>query len=157
MADDLFQKLKEKYVSAISVMNREKFQIHNLHVDNGKLVIKADAPSQEANNHFWDTIKTVASDYSKDLNAQITVRPPQTAPQASQTASTQPASAPAQQAMPVGTSEAYTVQKGDTLSKIAKQFYGNPNEYMRIFEANKDQLKDPDKIQIGQVLRIPSK
>ena len=51
----------------------------------------------------------------------------------------------------------YTVQKGDTLSKISKEFYGDANQYMKIFEANRDQLKDPDKIQIGQVLKIPGK
>lgn len=49
----------------------------------------------------------------------------------------------------------YTVVKGDTLSKIAKQFYGNANEYPRIFEANKPMLTHPDKIYPGQNLRIP--
>ena len=49
----------------------------------------------------------------------------------------------------------YTVQKGDSLSKISKEFYGSYNKYMRIFEANKPMLKDPDKIYPGQVLRIP--
>jgi nucleoid-associated protein YgaU len=51
----------------------------------------------------------------------------------------------------------YTVVKGDTLSKIAKQFYGNANEYPRIFEANKPMLTHPDKIYPGQNLRIPPK
>ncbi len=51
----------------------------------------------------------------------------------------------------------YTVVKGDTLSKIAKQFYGNANDYMRIFEANKPMLAHPDKIYPGQNLRIPAK
>lgn len=51
----------------------------------------------------------------------------------------------------------YTVVKGDTLSKIAKQFYGNANEYPRIFEANRPMLSHPDKIYPGQTLRIPSK
>jgi len=51
----------------------------------------------------------------------------------------------------------YTVAKGDTLSKIAKQYYGNANEYMRIFEANKPMLAHPDKIYPGQTLRIPPK
>jgi nucleoid-associated protein YgaU len=156
MAEDLFQTLKEKYVSALSVLNREDFHVHNLNVESGKLLIKADAPSQEANNHFWDAVRRIDSNYSKDLNAQITVRP-------------QPAPAPASpkpQVTPVEgqastqkrvAEDAYIVVKGDTLSKIAKHFYGNANEYMRIFEANKDQLKDPDKIQIGQVLKIPPK
>jgi nucleoid-associated protein YgaU len=49
----------------------------------------------------------------------------------------------------------YTVVKGDTLSKIAKQFYGDANAYMAIFEANKPMLKHPDKIYPGQNLRIP--
>jgi nucleoid-associated protein YgaU len=51
----------------------------------------------------------------------------------------------------------YTVVKGDTLSKIAKEFYGDANAYQKIFEANKPMLKHPDKIYPGQNLRIPPK
>jgi nucleoid-associated protein YgaU len=51
----------------------------------------------------------------------------------------------------------YTVVKGDTLSKISKQFYGDPNKYMKIYEANTPMLKHPDKIYPGQMLRIPPK
>jgi len=53
-------------------------------------------------------------------------------------------------------SQWHTVVSGDNLSKIAKHFYGDANKYMKIFEANKDQLADPDKIKIGQKLRIPN-
>jgi len=49
----------------------------------------------------------------------------------------------------------YTVVSGDTLSKISKAFYGNANEYMKIFEANRPMLSHPDKIYPGQMLRIP--
>ena len=49
----------------------------------------------------------------------------------------------------------YTVKSGDSLSKIAKEHYGNAMKYMKIFEANQPMLKDPDKIYPGQVLRIP--
>jgi nucleoid-associated protein YgaU len=49
----------------------------------------------------------------------------------------------------------YTVVKGDNLSKISKQYYGDPNKYAKIFEANKPMLKSPDLIYPGQVLRIP--
>lgn len=49
----------------------------------------------------------------------------------------------------------YTVVSGDSLSKIAKQHYGDANKYINIFEANKPMLKDPDKIYPGQTLRIP--
>lgn len=52
-------------------------------------------------------------------------------------------------------SQWYTVVSGDNLSKIAKQFYGNPNKYPVIFEANKPMLTHPDKIYPGQMLRIP--
>lgn len=51
----------------------------------------------------------------------------------------------------------YTVVSGDTLSKVSKQFYGDANQYNKIFEANKPMLKDPDKIYPGQKLRIPPK
>lgn len=53
--------------------------------------------------------------------------------------------------------QSYTVQKGDSLSKIAKHFYGDGNAWKRIFEANRDVLDDPDKIFPGQALRIPAK
>jgi nucleoid-associated protein YgaU len=53
-------------------------------------------------------------------------------------------------------SKYYTVVSGDTLSKISKQFYGDANKYMKIFEANKPMLSDPDKIYPGQNLRIPA-
>ena len=51
--------------------------------------------------------------------------------------------------------QTYVVQKGDSLSKIAQKYYGDPALYTKIFEANRDLLKDPNKIQPGQKLRIP--
>lgn len=51
----------------------------------------------------------------------------------------------------------YEVKPGDSLSKIAKQYYGDANAYMKIFEANQDQLKNPNMIHPGQKLRIPPK
>lgn len=53
--------------------------------------------------------------------------------------------------------QTYTVQKGDTLSHISQQFYGKASAWNQIFEANRDQLDDPDRIQPGQVLKIPAK
>src|SRR5215204_4360273 len=50
----------------------------------------------------------------------------------------------------------YTVVAGDTLRKIAQRFYGDEAQWPRIFNANRDQIDDPDKIQVGQVLRIPT-
>ena len=53
--------------------------------------------------------------------------------------------------------QTYTVVSGDNLSKIAKHFYGHANEWHRIFDANRDQISNPDLIKPGQVLKIPSK
>ena len=51
--------------------------------------------------------------------------------------------------------EFYTIQKGDSLSKIAKQYYGNAMDYPKLFEANREVIKDPDLIYPGQIIRIP--
>ena len=59
------------------------------------------------------------------------------------------------QDQPASQTRFHTVEKGDTLSAIAKKVYGDPNRYPAIFEANKPMLKDPNKIYPGQVLRIP--
>lgn len=56
---------------------------------------------------------------------------------------------------PEETTQFYEVKKGDSLSKISKEFYGSYKKYMVIFEANRPMLKDPDRIYPGQVLRIP--
>lgn len=53
--------------------------------------------------------------------------------------------------------QSYTVVSGDSLSKIAKKFYGNANAWNKIFQANKDKISNPDLIRPGQVLRIPAK
>jgi len=52
--------------------------------------------------------------------------------------------------------QTYTVNKGDTLSKIAKEFYGSANRWHEIFDANRDQISNPDLIKPGQVLKIPA-
>jgi nucleoid-associated protein YgaU len=56
----------------------------------------------------------------------------------------------------LGTAEkTYTVQSGDTLAKIAQTVYGDGARWKEIFEANRDQISDPDTIQVGQELTIP--
>ena len=67
-------------------------------------------------------------------------------------APTPPAPTPAAAATP----RTYTVAAGDNLSKIAKKFYGDANQWKKIFEANRDTLKNPDLIHPGQVLKIPN-
>lgn len=135
--DKRLQELKAKYASVLNLVEQLGVRLVNLHVQDNKLFIKGQAPSPEVKNRIWDQIKLVDPTYS-DLTADITAD----------------ATSPAQQATPGG--QHYTVQPGDTLSKIAKQFYGDANKYMKIFEANKDKLSDPNKIQVGQQLVIPT-
>ena len=58
---------------------------------------------------------------------------------------------------PAADPQTYTVAAGDSLSKIAKHFYGHANDWHRIFDANRDQISNPDLIKPGQVLKIPPK
>ncbi|MEM9172786.1 MAG: peptidoglycan-binding protein LysM [Pseudomonadota bacterium] len=53
--------------------------------------------------------------------------------------------------------EMYVIKSGDTLGKIAKEYYGKASAYMEIFEANREVIEDPDKIYVGQTIRIPLK
>ena len=133
-AEDL-AKLRSKYDRVVRLMHETGVQIQTIDLYNGKLRLRAQASSEAAKNKVWDQIKAVDPTYS-DLDAEITV------------GAGAPGVAPA-----AGTT--YTVQKGDTLSKISKQYYGDAGKYQRIFEANRDKLSDPDKIQPGQVLKIP--
>lgn len=63
--------------------------------------------------------------------------------------------APEPKAEEVSKDEFYEIKSGDTLGAVAKQFYGKSSAYMKIFEANKDIISDPDKIYPGQKIRIP--
>jgi len=135
-----FNELKQKYQTVLNVSDQEHIQFQNLHIQDNKLYIKASAPSEEAKNKFWDQIKLVNPN-TDDITADISVD------------LSRAAAAAAGGGQSSG--ETYTVKGGDTLSKISKQFYGDANEYMRIFYANRGALKDPDKIQIGQQLVIP--
>ena len=104
-------------------------------------MVRGVAPSEDAKNRVWDQIKLVNPNHD-DIMADIRV-------EASAQAQAQ------QAAQAAAATRTYTVKPGDTLSKISKQFYGDANKYMKIFEANRDKLKDPDKIQVGQELVIP--
>ena len=143
--DAKFEQLKQKYQSVVNAMQQHQVRLENLNMQGDKLFMRAEAPSQEAKNRVWDQIKLVDGSYS-DLIADITVNETAQAPRV-QTAC---AGIGGGQSM-----RTYTVQAGDTLSKISKQFYGNTNEYMKIFEANRDKLQNPDRIQVGQELKIP--
>lgn len=123
--------LKAKYQSVIDLAKSRGVSLKNVHIEGDKLLIRGDAPNAAVKNEVWDQVKVVDAKYADltlDLNIDASLSVP---------------------------AKIYEVKSGDTLSKIAKHFYGNASQYMKIFDANKDQLKDPDKIQVGQKLKIP--
>ena len=136
------QELKNKYASVLSTIQQQGVRLAHVHVQDDKLFIQGAAPSQDAKNRVWDQIKAINPNYN-DITADITVD------------TSIPAPAQAQASNPMG--QIYEVKPGDSLSKIAKQVYGDANRYMDIFNANKDKLSDPNKIQPGQKLAIPPK
>ena len=141
-AQQRFNELKQKYQTVLTTADNERVQFQNLHVQDNKLFIRGVAPSEEAKNKFWDQIKLVNPN-ADDITADIAVD------------SSRAMGAAAGGGQGGGGNQTYEVKSGDNLSKISKQFYGDSNEYMRIFYANRDKLKDPDKIQVGQQLVIP--
>ena len=132
---------QQKYQTVLTTADNERIQFLNLHVQDNKLFIRGIAPSEEAKNKFWDQIKLV-NPSGDDITADIMV-------------DTSRAMGAAVGGGQSGGGQTYEVKSGDNLSKISKQFYSDANEYMRIFYANRDKLKDPDKIQAGQQLVIP--
>jgi len=151
MAEPRFETLKTKYQPALEKIKGLHVQLQNLHLQDDKLFLKATAKTKGDSNLVWDEIKRVDANYTNDLLAQISYQ--SEGPPPAQQAPARPAEVASPETTPVA--KTYTVQKGDTLSKIAKAFYGEAREYTRIFEANRDQLADPDLIRPGQVLRIP--
>ena len=120
------EQLKQKYQPVLRTLEIEGAQVQPLSVDGNQLVLTATVVSEASKNRVWDSIKSVDPSFA-DLKHNITVVPGQ----------------------PV-----YVVQSGDHLSKISKYFYGNANKYMDIAKANG--LADPNKIQVGQQLKIPA-
>ena len=149
-----FEELRNKYQSVLNLADQQHLQFQNLHVENDKLFIRAIAPSQDVANRIWDQIK-LANPNLDDITADITVS--QIAAQSAATTSgqTEAQGGGVNRGVQPQQGQSYTVKSGDTLSKISRQFYGDANEYMRIFYANRDKLHDPDRIQAGQQLVIP--
>ena len=141
---DRLEELKGKYKAALDTIHSEGVRLTHLHVQDNKLFIQGAAPSQDVKNDVWNQIKAADSSFA-DLTCDLSIDP------------SLPQPAPKTAAAAAGSgNKTYTVQSGDTLSKIAQNFYGNASQYNRIFEANRDKLSNPDKIQVGQELVIPN-
>lgn len=127
MAD--LEQLKQKYAPVLNTMN--EFAPYGAKVDavdlaGEQLHIKGEVPSQVVANRVWDAIKQCDPSYA-DLKHEI--------------------------ATSGGAEQPYTIKAGDNLSKISKLFYGNPNHYTKIAEANN--IENPDRIQPGQTINLP--
>lgn len=127
MAD--LNQLKQKYAPVIQTI--QEFSEYGAKVDSVDLAgeqlhIKGSVPSTVVANRVWDSIKQVDPTYS-DLKHEI--------------------------ATTGGAEQPYTIKSGDNLSKISKLFYGTPNHYQQIAQAN--HISDPNKIQAGQQINLP--
>ena len=123
--------LTDKYRPLLDLANQLHFGNVNTSESNGKLQIKGTAPHQMEKDLFWDKIKSYPG-WEQEVAADIQVAQNDIYGE-------------------------YKVQPGDTLSKIAKKFLGDPNKYQQIVQTNRETIKDPDKIQVGQTIRLPNK
>ncbi|HVG08775.1 MAG TPA: peptidoglycan-binding protein LysM [Thermoanaerobaculia bacterium] len=127
---DLHDRRKAAALNKLVVDMGFKVQDLGVRVDGDKVTLTGQAPSQEIREKIALLVGNVEGIGSVDDNMTAA----QSAPEA----------------------QFYEVKSGDTLSKIAKQFYGDSNKYNQIFEANRPMLKDADEIYPGQRLRIPA-
>jgi nucleoid-associated protein YgaU len=139
--------LRDKYSQAVVTAKSVRMD-GSADERDGKLYFHGTVNSEDEKNQIWNALKAVP-DWQKEIVADIRVKPGA------------PAAQPQSPASPASSSQAtmqtYTVQAGDTLSAIAKRLLGNANAYMEIFNANRDQLSNPDVIKPGQVLKIPQR
>ena len=122
---------RRKATALVNVVQKMGFQVQDLgvRVDDDKVVLTGQAASQADREKIVLLVGNHEGIGSVDDNMTVAKKEPE--------------------------ATYYEVQKGDTLSKIAKQHYGDANKYPLIFEANKPMLKDPDEIYPGQRLRLP--
>ncbi len=122
--------LMDKYRPVLELANQFGIQGLSASEEGGKLKVSGTLNTQYEKDLLWDKIKQIGGEAYSDIAADIKV---------------------------ANTSvyHVHKVVKGENLSVIAKKYFGNANKYMDIFNANKDILKNPDLIQIGQELKIP--
>ena len=143
-ANQDLEQLKKKYQPVLNLMGQLHVDVQNVNMEGRKLLIRGVAPSADAKNKIWDQVKLIDSGYS-DLICDIRVSQQQA-----------PATMTAGASVSGGQNQRrYTVKPGDTLSKISREFYGDANQYSKIFNANRNILQDPNKISPGQELVIP--
>jgi nucleoid-associated protein YgaU len=146
-ADQEFERLKQKYQPAFNLVAELRGQVQHVSMKGTKLLIRGMAPSAKVKNRIWDQIKLIDSTLS-DLVLDIIV--------------SQQRASPASVAMTAGGSvggtqnqRRYIVKPGDNLFKISRACYGDGNRYTKIFNANRNILRDLNTMNPGQELMIP--
>ena len=138
---DRIEELKVKYQSVLEAISRQGVRLTHLHLQDNKLFMQGAAPNQNALNAVWNQIKAVDPAYG-DLTCDLTID------------AGLPQPAEAAQSTPIQT---YQVKSGDSLWKIAQEFYGRGNLFQAIIDANPDKLKDANSvIHPGDRLKIPA-
>ena len=123
--------VKAKYQAVLTLGEQLKIKDGDVSEEAGILNIKGQAATQYEKNLLWDKIKELGGENPSDIKANITVADE-------------------------SVYHRHTVKSGESLSKIAKKYYGDPMKYKKIFEANTNILKNPDVIHPDQVLVIPN-
>lgn len=118
------EELKSKYNSVLSKGEDVGMTVQNMNMEGDKLLVRGVVPSDYAKNQLWEEIKKIDPNVA-DASFDINVQSGLT----------------------------YTVKSGDTLSKIAKRFYGDANQYQQIASASG--IANPDKIEVGQEITLP--
>lgn len=123
--------VKAKYQPVLDLGEKLGVKDGKVTVEDGILKVKGQAATQYEKNIMWDLIKEIGGEHPSDIKANITVAD-------------------------TSVYAHHTVKSGESLSKIAKHYYGDPMKYKEIYSANTDILKNPDLIHPGQVLAIPN-
>jgi nucleoid-associated protein YgaU len=123
--------VKAKYQPVLDLGEQLQIKNGNVTEEAGVLKVKGEAATQYEKNIIWDKIKEIGGESPSDIKANITVAD-------------------------TSVYHRHTVKSGETLGKIAKQYYGEASKYMTIYNANTDKLKSPDLIHPDQVLDIPN-
>lgn len=123
--------VKDKYQNVLDLGEKMGVRDGKVEEANGVLRMWGTVENNYEKDQLWDSIKAIGGSNPTDIVVDLQVSNP-------------------------GVYATHTVKKGESLSLISKHYYGDLMKYKQIYEANRDQLDNPDKIEVGQVLTIPN-